>query len=108
MSTAEKLDERIRLEWQLDAKLHEEFAGDFSVYAAYRKAELDGLIGFGPKMSKEPLEDIPPLPQHLAPHQIEQELQSRWNRSLALQQEFAGNFEPFRAYCMAKSQGLCP
>ena len=87
--------------------VHQEFGGNFEVYAAYRKAEENGLIGVGPKTTKKTVEAIPPLPRHFAPHQIEQAIQSRWNNSTALRQEFAGNYEPFRAYCIAHSQGLC-
>lgn len=104
MTAAEKIDERIRLRWELDAAGQKEFAGNFEIYQAYYRAERKELIG-GTK--KEVVEEITPLPRHLAPHQIEQELQARWNRSKALRDEFGGNIAPFRAYCIAKSKGLC-
>jgi hypothetical protein len=104
MTRAEKLEERICLEWELDGGLRQEMGGNFEVYAAYRKAELAGLIG-GTK--KEILEDIPPLARHLSPQQVEQEVQARWDRSQGLQEEFGWNFSSFRSYCIAHSKGLC-
>jgi hypothetical protein len=107
MTPAEKLEERIRLEWELDGNLKHEFGSNFETYAAYRKAEEAGLIGFGPKTKKETLEDIPPLARHLSPEQVEQKIQARWDRSPGLQEEFGRNFSSFRAYCIAHSKGLC-